>query len=367
MRTRIAIVYNEPLPSRYDAAGEGKAIQDVINTVSAVHQALLELGYDVIRLPLSPPFNKANKKLRSLEANLVFNLFEGFCGYPETEALVPEALSEMGVIFTGCPHTALSLALDKARVKVLLKDAGIPTPDFQLLDHHMIHMFHLNFPCIVKPRSDDASHGITEKSMVHNFTSLEEQVRTIAESYGSSALVEEFVSGREFNATVMSGSVARVLPVSEIVYSLPAEMPRILSFAAKWEPDSLYFQGTRAVCPANIEAEEQKYICRTALEAFRVLRCRGYARVDMRMDGQGRLNVIELNPNPDISPGNGAARQAGAAGMAYARFIAEIVELAMENNNHDNYNPPYVEEGQISTDANTAGYARVQSARTGDS
>lgn len=284
---RVAVVYNEPRPSRYDAAGEEKAVIGVLHAVKVVQRALLELGYGAVCVPLAPPFALVRKKLRLLDADVVFNLFEGFCGRPETEALLPEILSELGIPCTGCPGKTLRLALEKARVKVLLKAAGIPTPDFQLLDHNMLHMFHLRYPCIVNPCSEDASHGLTEKSVVTDFASLKKQVKLVAESYGGGALVEEFVDGCEFNATVLCGSQCTVLPVSEINYSLPPGMPRILTFAAKWEADSLYFQGTRAVCPAEIEAGLQKRIEKTVREAFQLLGGQGYARVDIRMDKEG--------------------------------------------------------------------------------
>jgi D-alanine-D-alanine ligase len=332
----------------------------VLDAVTAVHQALLEIGHQVTRVPLAPPLKSTRGKLSSLDVDLVFNLFEGFCGSPETEAIVPEALSELGIPFTGCPDTALRLALDKARGKVLLKAAGIPTPDFQLLNPQIMHMFQLGYPCIVKPRSEDASHGLSEASVVTNSVSLGKQVQLISASYHGGALVEEFIDGREFNATVLGNSQGTVLPVSEIVYSLPSEKPRVLTFTAKWEPDSLYFQGTRAVCPAEISADERESINQIALAAFRLLGCQGYARVDMRVDKDGQLNVIEVNPNPDISPDSGAARQAGAAAMNYTQFIEKIVKLALEKEYRDHQDTPHVKERQASLNGNTAGYARVQ-------
>ncbi len=365
MRRRVVIVYNEPYPSRYDTRGEEKAVVGVLQAVAAVHQALLELGYHVTRVPLAPPLKQAIKKLRSLNVDFVFNLFEGFCGYPETEALVPEALSELGIPCTGCPGTVLRLALDKVKTKVMLQAAGIPTPDFQLLNPHMLHMFQLSYPCIVKPRGEDASHGVTEESVVSNFALLEKQVRVVSDSYGGGALVEEFIDGREFNATVLGNSQCTVLPVSEIVYSLPSEMPKVLTFAAKWEADSLYFQATRAVCPAKIEAEEQERINQTALAAFRLLGCQGYARVDMRLDKEGRLNVLEVNPNPDISPGTGAARQAEATGMTYTQFVEKIVQLALEREYHENQDPSHAKKRQTSLDENIAEYTRIQAVRGG--
>ena len=359
-RQRVAIVYNEPVPSRYDTTGEVKAVLGVLDAVQAVEQSLLELGYTVTLLPLALPFEQAREKLEHLDVDLVFNLFEGFCGYPETEVLVPEALTELGIPFTGCQTAMLRLALDKAGVKVLLKAAGVPTPDYQLLTPQNFSSFQLEYPCIVKPFGEDASHGISGESVVRNLVSLEKQVRLISESYGGRALVERFIDGREFNATVMGKSRYTVLPISEIVYSLPAGLPRVLTFAAKWEADTPYFDGTRAVCPAEITLEEGERIARTALATFRLLGCKGYARVDMRADATGRINVIEVNPNPDISPGVGAVRQAGAAGMTYTQFVEKIIEIALEKESDDNQYPPDAEEGQTGLDAYSSGYPRVQ-------
>jgi len=329
MRMRIALVYNEPQKSRYDVIGEEKAVLGVLEAVEAVHQALLELDFDVTLVPLVPPLEQAEKELRNLNTDLVFNLFEGFCGYSETEAVVPEILSKMGIPFTGCRGPVLRLALDKAKTKLILKAVGIKTPDFQLLNPKTLKTFQLGYPCIVKPCCEDASNGLSAESVVHNFWALERQVNVINDFYGSNAIVEKFITGREFNATVMGNSEFTVLPVSEIVYSLPPRMPEILTFDAKWEADSPYFEGTKPVCPAEIEAEEQQRIAETITTVYRLLGCQGCARVDMRMDHEGQLNVIEVNPNPDISPGTGAARQAEAAGMTYTQFIEKIVQLAL--------------------------------------
>jgi D-alanine-D-alanine ligase len=359
MRRRVAIVYNEPHPSRYDHACEQKAVLGVIEAVTAVHQALLELNDDVVMLPLLPPFEEARRKLAELTVDVVFNLFEGFCGEPQTEALVPEALAELGLTCTGCPADVLRLALDKAKVKVILKSAGIPTPDFQLLNPETLSTFRLSYPCIVKPRSEDASHGINAESVVRDFTSLQRQVTIVSEAYNGGALIEEFVGGREFNATVIGDGQYTVLPVSEIVYTLPQGIPRLLTFAAKWENDSVYYENTKVRCPAEVTPGEREYIDDTALAAFRLIGCRGYARVDMRMDETGQLNVIEINPNPDISPGTGAARQAEAAGMSYAKFVDTVVNLALEKEKHDHQDTPHVRRGQTGADADTAEYARI--------
>lgn len=360
MRMRIAIIYNEPQRSRYDAVGGEKAVLNVLEAVEAVHRSLLELDFDVTVVPLVPPLEQVERDLRNLDTDLVFNLFEGFCDYPETEAAIPEILSKMGIPFTGCPAPALSLALDKAKTKLILTTAGIKTPDFQLLNPRTLHMFRLGYPCIVKPRCDDASNGISEESVVEDFSALERQVSVICDFYGGNAIVETFIPGREFNATVMGNSEFIALPISEIVYSLPPGMPEILTFDAKWKPHSPYFEGTKPVCPAGLTAEEQQHIAETVTTVYRLLGCRGYARVDLRLDQEGQLNVIEVNPNPDISPGTGAARQAEAAGMNYTQFIEKIVQLALDRKDDENRHPLYVPRRQTPHSKNTAQYTRIQ-------
>jgi D-alanine-D-alanine ligase len=329
VRSKVAIVYNEPVPSSYKRGEKKAAIENILGSVKAVHQALLESGYDVVEVPLLPPLEQARKELEGLSTDLVFNLFEGFSGSSETEAMVAEVISGLGIPYTGCPAETLALALDKAKTKEILEEAGFVTPRYQLLSPEIMSEFHLSYPCIVKPCNEDASSGLSEKSVVYDFTALEEQVKLVS-SFFDQALVEEFIDGREFNATVLGNSECTALPVSEIAYQLPPELPKILTSAAKWEPESLYFQGTKVICPAPLPESERELIAKTVAAVFRLFSCRGYARVDMRLGRGEQLNIIEVNPNPDISPGAGASIQAETAGMDYAKFIDKIAMLALE-------------------------------------
>jgi D-alanine-D-alanine ligase len=326
---KIAIIYNDPKPDRYGSMGEGKAVIGILEGVAAVHQALDELGYEVAEVPLLPPVERARDALKAIDTDLVFNLFEGFGGRPKTEATVAKALSEMGFTHTGCTSNALALALDKAKAKGLMQSHGISTPKYQLLTMETVSQFQMGYPCIVKPCGEDASHGVSADSVVHDQEALERQVAKVCRDFGGKALVEEFVEGREFNATVMGNDEVTVLPVSEIVFSLPPGMPRILTYAAKWEEGTVYFDGTKVICPAEIGDEERAQLVQTATAVFRLLVQRGYARVDMRRDRDGNLQVLEANPNPDITPGSGAARQSTAASITYAQFIEKIVSLAL--------------------------------------
>ena len=330
MPSKIAIIYNKPTNDRYETMGEEKAVASVLDEVRAVYRALSELGYPTIKAPLIPPLERVREDLKAIETELVFNLFEGFDGLPETEAVVAGMLDELGMPFTGNPAPTLSLALNKAKAKAVLEAGGVKTPNYQALSPENLHLFNLSFPCIVKPSGEDASHGLSEESVVNDLEQLKRQVIKLSQFFRGDALVEEFLPGREFNVTLLGNKDPVVLPVAEMTYSLPPEMPEILTFAAKWEKGSLYFNGTKATCPAQIGDREQEQITQTALAAFKLLGCRGYARVDMRLDDQGVPNVMEVNPNPDITPGYGAARSAKAAGMTYTRFIEKVITLALE-------------------------------------
>jgi len=331
MCAKVAIIYNEPVRSRYHDAGEDKAVLGVLEAVNAVKKALIELRHEISLIPLALPLEQANALVENIKADVVFNLFEGFPGFPETEAWLPDVLSKRGIAYTGCPSETLTLALNKAKTKELLRAAGVNTPSHQLFTTETIDMFRLNFPCIVKPMAEDASHGLSEDSLVNDLAGLARQVKLMVENYGGQALVEEFIDGREYNATVLGTTECMVLPISEITYTLPPDKPKILTFAAKWDEGSIYYKSTPVICPAKIDDAEKARIRQVALAAFRITGCRGYARVDMRLDRNGNVNVIEVNPNPDISPNTGAARQAKAAGMTYAHFIEKIVSFANEN------------------------------------
>ena len=329
---RITIIYNKPASSYYSGTGEEEAVKGVLAEAAAVKKALLESGHQVASIPLSLPFGDAREILDKLKTDLVFNLFEGFPGYPDTEADICRVLADTGIFYTGCPAQALRLALNKAETKSLLDVGEINTPHFQLLTPATLSDFILKFPCIIKPNSEDASHGITEDSVVNGFRELETQIKKVAAQYGTGdALVEEYIDGREFNTTVTGNNRKQVLAISEIEFSLPPGLPSIITYAGKWEVESQYYKGTKPVCPARVTENEKQRIIETAEQACTITGCRGYARVDMRLDGQGKVYVLEVNPNPDISPDSGAALQAKTVGMTYTEFIESLVLLAMED------------------------------------
>ncbi len=144
-------------------------------------------------------------------------------------------------------------------------------------------------------------------------------------------MVEEYLDGREFNVSVIGDQDPEVLAISEIDFAgLPEGEPRIVSYRAKWDEESPMFGFTIPICPADLSKRLENRIKDIAIRSHLCVGCRDYARIDMRTDSRGSLYVLEVNPNPDISPKAGFARAARAAGYTYSEMILRISEAAME-------------------------------------
>ena len=326
----IALVYNAPLPSRYHALGEGEAVTGVLEAVEAVRVALCSWGHTVALVGLRPPLHLAADTLSRLRADLVFNLFEGFEGRPETEGEMAKALALLGRPCTGASAETLALSLDKGKTKGALKAHGVPTPPWALLHSNETAHCVLEYPLIVKPSREDASHGLSDHSVVGDPEALARQVRWVEKHYGRPVLVERFLPGREFNATVLGGPTPRVLPPSEFVYAEATPGPQIMTYAAKWRPEDPSYRAVTIRCPAQVSQALAQEIQALALAAHQAVGAPPYARVDLRCDSMGRPYVLEVKPNPDLSPGAGVALQARVAGLEYKDLIKAIIDLAVE-------------------------------------
>jgi len=328
----VTIIYHEISGDTNQMLEAGAVVSDSIyDTVSSVKSSLIDLGYEVNLLELQPPVSLAEEAIENLEPDIIFNLFEGFDGWPESEAAIVNQIEDLGLCFTGCTSHALRFCENKAAIKELLRTHDIPTPEGQIFHPCRPFQHTLNFPCIVKPLGEHASYGITEKSVVYNQYELRKQVENVWQTIKRSSLVEEFLAGREFRAFIMGNHKLKLFPVEEIVYSLPPEKPRLLTYAAKWIRGDIYFSGTREQCPIVADIELKDQIEYLAIKAYRILKCRNYASIDLRISEDGQVMVIDINPNTDISIDGGARFPLEVDGLDYTSFIAEILNLAKES------------------------------------
>jgi D-alanine-D-alanine ligase len=325
---RVGILSNEVFgPSRgedVDYVSEA----EVEEQADAVQGALAKLGFDYRRFILGEDIEGFVRELKEYRPDVVINLCEAVFGDSHLEMDVPGILELLRVPYTGSPPLSLGLCQDKGLTKYLLMASGIPTPRFQVLEALEDWRGGLSYPLFVKPLWEDASLGITKESYITKHEELEKRVEYIVHRYRQPALVEEYIGGRELNVAILGDKEPEALPVSEIVFEFSGE-PKIVNYSAKWLKDSEEYAKTVPVCPARLKAGEKHRVEQTALQAYGVLHCRDYARIDIRLR-QGISYVLEANPNPDISPDAGFARSLKTAGISYEGFIRRIISYALE-------------------------------------
>ena len=325
---RIAIVFNayEPRPA---GSGERLSEESVADMARQAQEAIQGLGYDVTIIPLQRSLLNFLGRVREVNPDALVNLCEGFYGRPQWEANVAGIFELLGLAFTGNASKTLAFCQNKHKAKAVLRSCDLPTAPARLV-FAADEPFDLKFPVIVKPNAEDASLGITPESVVRDEEGYRRQVLRVLENYRQPALVEPYIDGREFNVSVMEDGKPTALPVSEIDFSaMPAGEPRICSYEAKWFEDHPLYQKTPPLCPAPIDDDLRQKLQGLAADAFRAMECRDYARVDFRMDSRGRIFILEVNPNPDISLNAGFARALGAAEVPYAAFWDRMVQNAL--------------------------------------
>ena len=300
--------------------------------VVAISESLRQGGYHPYILSIDHFSGDVIRTLEEISPKFVFNLCEEINGRCDQEMCMAGLLELMSIPFTGNDSFALGLALNKFHVKQALRASDIPAARGCLVfpGQPLAVPKDMCFPMIVKPAREDASLGINSDSVCHSMEDLARQVEYIHHVYKQEALIEEYLDGREFNVSVIGSQDPKVLAISEIDFTgLPEDEPKIVSYRAKWDEESLHYGATTPICPAEVSKELGEQIHDIALRSYLCVGCRDYARIDMRTDSRGVPYVLEVNPNPDISPKAGFARAARAAGYSYPEIILQISETAI--------------------------------------
>ncbi|HEY0480464.1 MAG TPA: ATP-grasp domain-containing protein [Kofleriaceae bacterium] len=311
---RVGFTYN--VKRSHD--GDDEAEWDPPETIIAIANALARQGHIVVHLEATPDLPRV---LAEADVDLIFNIAEGVEGR-NREAQVPALCELLGIPYTGSDSATLAIALDKALGKKVLLQHDILTPKFQVMESARERLSpDMKFPLIVKPNAEGSSKGIGSTSVCDTEDELRAAVKSIIERYRQPALVEEYIAGREFTVGLLGDKRPRVLPPMEIKFKKDTKRP-VYDYAVKqeWE-EHVYYE-----CPAKLTEAEQKAIEKIARATFWALDCRDVARVDMRMDADGRIYVLEVNPLPGLTPGySDLVLIAQAVGMEYDQLIAEIM------------------------------------------
>lgn len=332
---RVALTYNlkKETGEAKDLPPDFYAECDEPETVNAVRDALAERHGDVAMIEAD---EDAFEKLRRLKPEIVFNMAEGLWG-ESREAQMPAILEMLRIPYTGSNPLTLGLCLNKARAKEVLAYYGIPTARFIVASDPSIEIDkYLSFPMIVKPLFEGSSKGIKNDSIVHTPAELAKRVASVLSEYAQPALVEEYLSGREFTVALMgNGARLNVLPIVEINYSaLPAGVNHIYSYEAKWVLDTPDAPLDIFTCPAQVPERLKTAIESVSRDAFKALDVKDWCRIDVRLDSHGVPHVIELNPLPGIlmDPKCNSCfpKAARAAGLTFTDLVNGVVDAARQ-------------------------------------
>jgi D-alanine-D-alanine ligase len=321
---KIGLTYD--LRNDYLAEGyseEEKAEFDRPDTIEAIEAALLELGYHTDRV------GNAKRLVERLALgdrwDLVFNIAEGLHGVAR-EAQVPALLDVYDIPYTFSDPLVASLALYKNLTKTVVRQAGIATPDFALIQKPGdVDAIDLPFPLFAKPVAEGTSKGISAASKILDQAALQQVCTELLDQFHQPVLVETFLSGREFTVGLTgTGDEARVLGSMEIEL-LPGAEAEVYSYVNKEQCEELvrYLPARPKDDPLVRQVDE------LALSAWRVLGCRDGGRVDIRCDAQGRPHFLEVNPLPGLHPQHSDLPiLCGFAGIPYVDLIDRIVRSA---------------------------------------
>jgi len=323
---RIALAYDQASRVRLGDPGEVVSAEWSLGQVEQVERALGRLGHEPVRLPLEQDLAAFLRAAERCPVELVVNLVQSnHCSH------VARLLEALGRRYTGSGPLAIDLTTDKALSKDVLCAHGVPVPAYRAVyrtDEWRDHG--LAYPLIVKPLEVDNSLGIGPDSIVAGEAALARQTERVLAAYGA-AVIEEFVDGRELLVSLQgNGPEPEALPICEAGFDrFPPGMARIYDFASKWEQPGSGAELIDWTARADLAPAAEAAVLDACRRACRVLGCRDYARVDLRLDREGVPRVLEVNTNPDVHPRAGYGASALESGRTFEQLVADLIAIAL--------------------------------------
>ena len=334
-KLHVVVLYDRwEEPEEADAAATDKApltrTLDKKEVEDEVAETLEKLGHEPT-LHVLDGSTKGLHALARMDCDLIFNLAESFAGNDTADYCIAAYLEMLSKRITGAGSRGLLYSQDKAVAKKILEFHGIHTPVFARSFRGRLDFSHdLEFPVIVKPAREDGSIGIEFNAVVSSIRELMERIDWLHANFDSPVLIEEYVEGREMYVGVIGNDNPSALPVVELDLSkLPEGRPRIAGAEVKWGKGTRAYRDTKSAVAEDLEEETVALLQQTAVAVFQALELRDYARIDMRLRPDGRVAVIEANPNPWLASKAEFAMAARKSGRNYTQLIEELVDLAM--------------------------------------
>jgi D-alanine-D-alanine ligase len=330
-KLKVLVLMHEDLVPPEDITGlSDKQLAD-FRTEWDVIAGLAELGHEVHKLGVGSDLGPIRRAFAELEPDIAFNLLVHFHGVAVYDQHVVSYLELLRKRYTGCNPTGLLLARDKALSKQLLAFHRIRVPRFAVfpLGRKARRPRKLVYPLVVKSLYEEASLGISQASLVTSDEKLVERVAFMHETFGVDVIAEEYIEGRELYVGVVGNRRLHAFPVWEMMLDqLPENAPRIATRKVKWDLayQKKYHIDTAA---AELPPGTAEHINKLCTNIYRVLKMSGYARIDLRLAPDGKVYVLEANPNPDLQKAEDFAQSALAEGVEYPVLIQRIVNLGL--------------------------------------
>ena len=332
-KLRIAVLYDvwdEGGEEEVEEAPKSRRKKPEKEDRQEIHEALRSLGHSPFYFELDGQAGSL-KRLADAECDLVFNLTESWAGDDTKDIHLAAYLDLLGYKYTGAGPGGLHLAQNKSLAKKIFAFHGIRTPYFASVHRGRLDWSHdLQFPVIVKPAREDGSIGIAFNALCESIKDLMERIHDLHERFDSPVLIEEYIEGREMYVGVLGNAEPEALPVVELDLSrLPEGTPKIAGSEVKWEKGTVAYKVTKSIIPEDLDEQVAQDLQQTALQASRALELRDYGRIDMRLAADGRVYVLEVNPNPWLHSTAEFAMAAKKSARDHETLIGEIVDLAL--------------------------------------
>ena len=290
-----------------------------------------QLEHDVHVLGVKDDLAGIRQANEEFKPHIAFNLLEAFHEVGTFDQNVVAYLELLRLAYTGCNPRGMLLARDKALSKKLLHYHRIPVPEFTVVRMGRKPRLPARFkyPVIVKSLTQEASIGISQASVIEDESKLRERVQFMHDSIKTDAIIEEYIEGRELYVAVLGNQRLQVFPTWEMTFAnMPDDQHRIATERVKWNAK---YQKRMGIATGEAQltpelADRVHHLCR---RVYQTLEMSGYARIDLRLDAQGRLYVLEANPNPQIARKEDFAEAAAHAGVDYPALLQRILSIGM--------------------------------------
>ena len=288
----------------------------------------------MIIVPVHDDIAPVRQAIENWKPDIAFNMLEDFAGFGALDFYIVSYLDMLGIPCTGCNARGLLLSRDKALSKKLLSYHRIRVPKFRVFPLSrkptLKRAASLPYPMIVKSKIEQGSVGIAQSSYVSNPEELIERVQQVHKMTGEDAIAEQYIEGRELYVTVMGNLRLEVFPIRELVFDkLDESMHRIATYNVKWNEEYRERWGIDYQFARNLPAGMDEKIVRVCKRVYRVLEMSGYARLDLRLTGEGRIYVLEANANAAITSNEDVAFAAEKAGYSYPQLIQKLLNLGL--------------------------------------